>query len=257
MPNHALLNNIEHKNLRVITARGPAYGDAVMSALTFPAEFRELQAHYPIVFARSGNGGGDGNGDSFDALALLGFEQGENLFLGQNGWDAHYIPLSVERQPFLIGRNAGNPDELLIHVDMDSPRLSTSPLDGEALFLSYGGSSEHLERISRVLRTLHEGLQTGRDFIEALVHLELLESFVLDIELDDGSQNRLAGFYTIHDERLAQLSPEQLGRLHAAGYLQAIYMAVASLSRFRDLIDRKNRAVARAQAQAHAHAAHR
>jgi hypothetical protein len=244
MPNHALLNNIEHKHLRVITARGPAYGDAVMSALTFPAEFRELQAHYPIVFARTG----DSDGDGFDALALLGFEQGENLFLGQNGWDAHYIPLSIERQPFLIGRNAGNPDELLIHVDMDSPRVTTSPLDGEALFLSYGGSSEHLERISSVLRTLHDGLQTGRDFIAALVHLELLESFVLDIELDDGSQNRLAGFYTIHEERLAALNPEQLGRLHAAGYLQAIYMVVASMSRFRDLIERKNRANAKANA---------
>lgn len=237
MPNHALLNNIEHKHLRVITKRGPAWGDAVMSALTFPAEFRELQGDYPIVFAKNGDG------DSFDAIALFGFEQGENLFLGPDGWDARYIPLSVERQPFLIGRNAGNQDELLIHVDLDSPRLSSE--EGEALFLSYGGSSEHLERISRVLRTIHDGLQTSRDFIAALMHLELLESFVLDIELEDGSQNRLAGFYTIHEERLAALSPEQLGRLHAAGYLQAIYMAVASLSRFRDLIDRKNRAARR------------
>lgn len=253
MPNHALLNNVEHKHLRVITERGPAWGDAVMSALTFPAEFRELQAHYPIVFAKSGDGA------SFDALALLGFEHGENLFLGPDGWDARYLPLSIERQPFLIGRSSGNEQELLIHVDMDSPRLSTS--EGEPLFLSYGGTSEHLERVSSVLRTLHDGLQTGRDFFAALVHLELIESFVLDIELDDGSQNRLAGFYTIHEERLAQLSPEQLGRLHAAGYLQAIYMAVASLSRFRDLIDRKNRAVAQAQAQAQTqaqtHAAHR
>jgi hypothetical protein len=242
MPNHALLNNIEHKHLRVITKRGPAWGDAVMSALSFPAEFRQLQAHYPIVFAKSGDG------DSFDALALLGFEHGENLFLGRDGWDAQYVPLTIERQPFLIGRNNANEDELLIHVDMDSPRLTTDPGEGEPLFLSYGGSSEHLERISRVLRTIHDGLRAGRDFVEALVHLELLESFVLDIELDDGSQNRLAGFYTIHEERLAALKPEQLGRLHAAGYLQAIYMVVASMSRFRDLIERKNRANAKADA---------
>jgi hypothetical protein len=241
MPNYALLNNIEHKHLRVVTARGPAWGDAVMSALTFPAEFRELQAHYPIVFAR------DSQGDGFDPIALFGFEQGENLFLGQEGWDARYIPLTVERQPFLIGRSEGRDDELLIHVDMDSPRLSSD--QGEPLFLSYGGSSEHLERVSRVLRTIHDGLASSRGFIAALVHLELLESFVLDVELDDGSQNRLAGFYTIHEERLAGLNQEQLGRLHAAGYLQAIYMAVASLSRFRDLIDRKNRALP--------HAAHR
>ncbi len=237
MPNHALLNNIDHKQMRVITERGAAYGDAVMSALTFPAEFRELQAHYPIVFAKHA----DGNG--YDPVALLGFQQGENLFLGagKQGWDAPYLPLTVERQPFLIGRSADGADEgLMIHVDLDSPRLSAT--EGEPLFLSYGGSSEYLERISRVLRTIHDGLETSKGFIEALLHLELLESFVLDVELDDGSQNRLAGFYTINEERLAALEPEQLGRLHEVGYLQAIYMAVASLSQFRGLIDRKNRA---------------
>ena len=83
MANHALLNNADHQHLRVRTTRGAGYGDAVMSALTFPAEFRELQSHYPIVFAKNADG-------SFDAIALFGFEHGENLFLGQGGqgWDA-------------------------------------------------------------------------------------------------------------------------------------------------------------------------
>jgi hypothetical protein len=246
MPNHALLNNVDHQQMRIVTARGAAWGDAVMSALTFPAEFRELQAHYPIVFAKNAAGTG------FDPIALFGFQQGENLFLGSgpglgNGWDAPYIPLTVERQPFLIGRPAdgaahGPNEGMMIHVDLDSPRVSAT--EGEPLFLSYGGSTEYLERISRVLRSIHDGLEASTGFIEALLHLELLESFVLDIELDDGSENRLAGFYTINEERLAALTPEQLGRLHEVGYLQAIYMAVASLSQFRALIDRKNRQVA-------------
>ena len=42
----------QYKHLRVITERSPAWGDALMSALTFPAEFRDLQACYPIVFAQ-------------------------------------------------------------------------------------------------------------------------------------------------------------------------------------------------------------
>ena len=233
MANHAPLNNVDHKHLRVVTTRGAAYGDAVMSALTFPAEFRDLQACYPIVFAQDGNGG-------YDALALLGFEQGENLFLGPNGWDAPTIPLTVERQPFMIGR--GGSDELAIHIDLDSPRVRDGGIEGEALFLTYGGTSEYLERISSVLRTIHEGLIASRAFVAALVELELIESFVLDVELDDGSQNRLAGFYTINEDRLAKLTGEQLARLHDKGYLQAIYMAVASLAQFRGLIQRRNRA---------------
>jgi hypothetical protein len=63
---------------------------------------------------------------------------------------------------------------------------------------------------------------------------------VADIELDDGSQNRLAGFYTIHEERLAALDGAALERLNKAHYLPAIYMQIASLSNFRALIDRKN-----------------
>jgi len=238
MPNHALLNNIEHKHLRVITARGPEYGDAVMSALTFPAEFRELQAHYPIVFARNAEGSG------FDPLALFGFQQGENLFLENGKWDAPVIPLTHERLPFLIGRGG---EELSVHIDLDHPRVAAganADAAGEALFLTYGGSSEYLERIASVLRTIHDGLDASSGFMAALQELELLESFVLDIELDDGSQNRLAGFYTIHEERLMALSGERLERLNRAGYLSAIHMAIASLSQFRALIDRKNRALA-------------
>jgi hypothetical protein len=232
MPQHAILNNVDHKHLRVIAARGAAYGDAVMSALTFPAELRDLQANYPIVFQKNEDGG-------YDLLALFGFEQGENLFLGPGGWDAPTIPLAIERQPFMIGRGG---EELSVHIDLASPRVRDGGSEGEALFLTYGGTSEYLERISSVLRTIHDGLQASRAFVAALTGLQLIESFVLDVTLDDGAPHRLAGFYTLNEEGLAALSAEQLGSLHRAGHLQAMYMIVASLAQFRGLIERKNRA---------------
>jgi len=233
MPNPVLLNNIDHAAMRVIATRGAAYGDNVMFAQTYPDEFRTLQAHYPIVFQKNAEGG-------FDALALFGFQQGENLFLdgaGETGhWDAAEIPLAVQRQPFMIGADG---DELLVHVDLDSPRLSRE--HGEPLFLPQGGNTAYTEHMASVLRAIHLGLQGARTFVGALLEHDLLESFVLDITLDDGSDNRLAGFHTIHEERLAALDGAALARLHGAGHLQAIYMVLASLSQFRALIDRKNR----------------
>jgi hypothetical protein len=230
MPNTVLLNNVDHKDLRVITGRGAEYGDNVSFALTFPSEFRALQSNYPIVFRKTGDG------TSFEAIAVLGFVDGENLFLERGRWDATYIPLTIDRLPFLIGRNG---DELMVHVDLDHPRVSRSA--GEPVFLQYGGNTEFLEGVTRKLMDIHEGLQSAPAFMSAVVSLELLEPFMLDIELDDGSQNRLAGFYTINEERLAALDGETLERLNRAGYLQAIYMVVASLNNFRALIDRKNR----------------
>lgn len=228
MAQHVPLNNVDHAALRVSTARGAALGDAVMSAVTFPGEFRNVQACYPIVFQKAADGG-------FQPLALFGFEPGQNLFLDGQRWDASYLPLAIERQPFLIGREG---DELAMHVDLDSPRIAS---DGEALFLPHGGNSEFLERMNSVLLALHQGLQATPAFIDALLAHELLESFVFDIRLDDGSEHRLAGYYTINEDRLRALDAVALDALHRRGYLEPVFMALASLSRFRELIDRVNR----------------
>lgn len=229
MAQSVLLNNIDHRDLRVVTTRSAEYGDDVMLAVTFPAEFRNLQAHYPIVFRKTAAG-------EFQPIALLGFQDKQNLFLGPGGWEATYLPLLIERMPFLIGRAD---QQLLMHVDMDSPRISHT--EGEALFREHGGTTEFLERMNSVLLTIHQGLQGTPAFIAALLEFELLESFVFDIQLADGSQNRLAGFYVIHEERLNALDGRALDRLNKPGYLLPIYMAVASLSNFRDLIERQNR----------------
>lgn len=235
MPRTVLLNNVDHAELRVVTSRGARWGDAVMLAHTFAAEFRELQAHYPIVFHKSADG-------RFHPVALLGLQDGQNLFLpadGREGWDAPYVPLALQRQPFYIGASG---DELMVHVDLDSPRLSA--VDGEPLFLPHGGSSAHLQHVSSLLLAIHIGLQANAAFVDALLAHELLESFVLDVENTDGSQGRLAGFYTVHEDNLARLRGPALQALHEAGWLQAVYMAVASLSNFRSLIDRRQRLLA-------------
>lgn len=231
MPDIALLNNVVHKDLRVITRRGAQYGDRQMAAVTFPAEFRDVQACYPIVFRKTTDGLG------FEPVALFGFHEEENLFLDGERWDAAYLPMMVERLPFLIG---GSGSELMVHIDLDSPRISRS--DGEAVFLPHGGNSDFLERSSSMLLAIHRGLQDTPALLAALLQHELLESFVLDVELNDGSQNRLVGFHTINEDRLAALGADAVAALHQAGHLQSIYMVLASLSNFRLLIDRKNAA---------------
>jgi hypothetical protein len=237
MTNHVLLNNVDHKDLKVITTRSAEYGDNVQCALTFFWEFRSIQAHYPIFFSKNADTG------AFAAVAMFGFEDKENLFLSEAGWDAHYIPLSIKREPFLIGfqqsTDAGIGDkEPVIHVDMDSPRVNES--EGEAVFLAHGGISPYLEQTNSILNTINEGHSVHELFMKELVELDLLEPFAIDIQLNDGSQNRLMGFHTINEDALFELDGEVLARLNEKGFLPPIYMAVASLSNIRDLIARKN-----------------
>lgn len=220
-----LLNNIAHKDLRVITRRGAELGDAVMSCLAIPDEFRKLQAHYPIVFQKNSEG-------QFQPLALLGLQDGQNLFLGTDDWHKQYIPLALQREPFMIGVAD---DELRMLVDMASPRISQGA-EGEAVFLPQGGNTDFLEHSNSILKALHEGLQATPEFVQTLLAHDLLESFVLDVERPDGTHGRMVGMYTIHEERLAALDAKVIGLLHEADYLQPIYMAIASLSNFHKLI---------------------
>ena len=243
MANHALLNSIEHSDLRVITKRGEQYADNLWFTPTFVDEIRSVQAHYPIVFHKDPESG------QFTPITLFGFEQHENLFLHDDKWDAAYLPLSVQRLPFFIGTQDITTDGIteqqrVITIDLDSPRLSKT--EGIELFLEYGGNSQYLEDIAAILETLHHGLQGNQAFVSALTTLNLLESMTLDVTLDSGEKHQLIGFYTINEEVLNNLSPENIVRLHNTGYLQAAYLILASQVHFRDLVARKNQRISHA-----------
>ncbi len=150
-----LLNNIDHKNLKIKIERSAELGDNVWFTPTFPQEFRALQNHYPIVFTKNTETG------QFQAVALLGFEVGENLFLDENGWNASYIPLSIMRQPFLIGFQHAEKDsvaikQMVISVDMENPRVNETK--GEAVFLEHGGNTGYLEQVNSILKLIRRVL---------------------------------------------------------------------------------------------------
>ncbi|WP_351077098.1 SapC family protein [Shewanella sp. CAL98-MNA-CIBAN-0140] len=237
MSQHVLLNSIDHKDLKVITNRSAALGDNLWYSVTFPQEFRSVQAHYPIFFHKDAATG------QFYSVALFGFQQDENLFLSDAGWNASYIPLGVRRQPFLIGQQTVQEDGIerqqrVIHLDVEHPRVGRT--EGEALFLPYGGNTPLLDEMGEMLEAIHHGIIDSNRFIDILIQHELLESFTLDIELDNGQKHQMIGFYTINENTLAGLSAETLGTLHQQGYLQAIYMTLASHSKVRELLNLKN-----------------
>jgi len=227
---HAMLTAEAHRELRVRRDRDAALGDGVMSCVTMPAEFRRVQVHYPILFRRNAER------DAFTALALFGFQEGENLFLRRGGWDADYVPLAIDIQPFLIGGSADAPGAKQVHIDLASPRVGT----GERVFDDAGRPTRYLEAVSEQLGELDEGWQTSGDFFAALRRYELLEPLTLEITLDDGSVNRLVGFHVIDEARLSALDAVALGGLHAEGHLMPIFMAVASIGNFNALVARKN-----------------
>jgi hypothetical protein len=240
MTRHVLLNNIDHQDTRVIHYFGPEFGDNLHSALVFPTEFTELQKEYPILLRKDDPQG------AYQAIALLGFAAAENLYLNNQhatGWDARYIPASIEKGPFLIGfqRSGALQDEkpdAVVHIDMAHPKVSTA--QGQQLFLAQGGNSPYLEHISARLDTIHQGSVLAPVFYQALEQLELVEAVTIEFTLCTSEKVRLTGNYCINEQRLATLPAEALVWLQQSGFLPLVYAMVFSMSNIRHLIDRKN-----------------
>lgn len=234
MSQHQILDPKTHADLRIRAEAGDELGDGVSVALAVPAEFRRLACEFPLLFRR------DGASSGWTALALLGFETGENLFLTGTRWDAVCRPLSLAVQPFLIGRAADGEGPAQVHIDMAHPRIAA---DGEGIrvFDSDGAPSPFLEQAIEMLGELDDGYRASADFFAAIDRYDLLEPFSMDVTLDSGAAHRMVGYNIVNEEALAALEPGILAELNAAGHLAPLYFAVASLGNLGKLVRRKNR----------------
>ena len=238
MTNRVLLDNVAHADLTVTARRGAAFGDAVNQLLVFPTEFEPLQREYPILFRRRDTG-------DFYAVALLGLDLDENLFLDGADWRARYIPAVQQRGPFLHGpptpdgNGDGSPG---IYVDLGDARVGAK--GGEPLFLRHGGRTPYLERIAGVLDVIRRGHESEAPFFAALAAADLIRPVSLDIEIGDGTVYTVADVSTVDQDRLAELGGTTLEQLHHAGFLRAAMMAATSIGNVARLIELKNARVA-------------
>jgi hypothetical protein len=236
MARHVLLNNVDHKNLRVITRRGAQSGDNSGNVVVFPTEYRELQREYPIFFRK------DPGGDGYLSVAMLGFAKDENLFLEDGGWNARYLPSVVARGPFLIGFQDVQVDGELqkspvIHIDLDHPQVSET--EGEPLFLQHGGNAPYLQEMTAALDRIHRGVALAKDMFAALTALDLIDPIKLEVKLTADDQRNLLGYYSVNVEKLRALDAVSLAGLHRAGFLESAYLVIGSLSNVQKLIERK------------------
>jgi hypothetical protein len=238
MSGHVILDTAAHRDLRVRTERAAELGDGLMCCIAMPSEFRQVQNEYPILFRLNPER------ESFTALAMFGFENGENLFLDEGRWDARYRPLAMDIQPFLIGAPEDGSGAKQVHIDMASPRIAQGG-EGVRLFDEFGQPTPYLETMVEKLGALDEGYQAAGAFFAALRRHDLLEPMSLDITLDDGSTNRLVGFHVVNEDRLRLLDADALRALHAEGHLMPLFMALASLANLGALVARKNRRLGR------------
>jgi SapC protein len=233
-----MLNNITHKDLRVINRYGAEFGDNVGTVLTVPTEYEEIQREYPIFFRKDPATG------EYQSIVLLGFSKDENLFLDGDRWDASYVPGIIARGPFLIGfqrqeSDGETRDAPVIHVDLDHPRVSQT--DGLPIFKPQGGNSPYLDRVASILNGIREGLEISKAMFAAYAELDLIEPVKVEVKTNAEETYSLLGLHTLNREKLAALDGASLERLNKAGFLRGAYLVIASVGNVRRLMERKER----------------
>lgn len=219
------LNKEAHRSLKVDGRASAAYGDSRNFVQVIVNEFPQLAVRYPILFAKNGNTG------QFYCGAMLGFDEGENLFLEEWQERETYRPLSLQRMPFYVR----GPE---IAIDLDHPRVGAEA--GQPLFDPTGRPSRYLQGIIWAFQDLKPGIETSKLFIARLLELKLIEPIDIEVELDDGTRHQCAGLYTINQDVLAKLPDAVVVELFRRGYLTLIDLMIASLKQLPLMARRKN-----------------
>ena len=238
MTNLVALNTQTHRVLRIAAAQAILGHSGVNVVSVIPREFPRLLAHYPIFYSKSSESG------QFEPAALLGFERGENLFIKGGTWDASYIPLQIQRQPFALIPRGGavgtDPQATLdLAVDLDSPHIQAQ--DGERLFQDDGKPAPFLQNLSSMMSALVSGSREAYAFTGRLAELNLLEPVQIDIDFVNRSSTKLQGLYWIAAAALNALTAAQLAELRDREYLEWMYFQMASIAHVSGLVARKNK----------------
>ncbi|TYK66401.1 SapC family protein [Colwellia echini] len=236
MADHSILDNKNHKDLKVITNFDGEFAEKNNSALIFPTEIKNAQRDYPILFIKNPETG------QFQSVVLLGLVANENLYI-KAGWQASYIPAMITKGPFTIGFeeqevNGEKVKQPIIAIDLDNPRVNK--MKGEAVFQKNGEASPYLQQVNQSLKALYDGSQLNQEMFDVFIKNELIEPVALNIELNNGDNISLEGNYTLNEEKLSKLSGDALNEMHTSGFLRIAYFITASLGNIQRLIDFKN-----------------
>lgn len=194
-------------------------------------EFRLAAAHYPIVFADEA---------ASMPLAVLGFRDGENLFVdGAGAWaEGTYIPSYVRRYPFATGRGAKE-NEQILYLDEGSELivdLDSSP-DAEALFAD-GKPSERTKQALEFCVAFGQQTAVTTAFIDEIKTRDLLGAKEVRLDLPAGGSQLLTGLRIIEEEKFNALPDETILEWRRKGWLPLVYWHWASMDNFFRLLRR-------------------
>lgn len=197
------------------------------------AEIALASRDYPIAFVT-----GD-NERSFLAMAILGLEDRQNLFVGDDGkWAANtYVPAYVRRYPFCMAKvTAGGQEQAERIACIEKSALAD---DGEALYDAEERPAPGWEATRNLLFEYEADLTRTEEMCATLKRLDLLEPFTVQAVPRGGTPLSMTGVHRVAEQKLLELPADELKSLVRNGILPRVYAHILSQLNFQRLLDRR------------------
>ena len=190
-------------------------------------EFVLAQRHFPIVFS---------SGEATAPLALMGMNQGVNVFVEDDGTlrEEIYMPAYARRYPFMLVRLQPDSEELSLCVDPTSDLVGEFE-DGEALFEGEGPSESCKSILEFCERLEVAGNKTSAFLSEIKKHDLLIDGEISVTRADSDQPIKFSGFRMIDEKKLKDLRGDVLRTWNQNGLLPLIYAHLFSLQVARDI----------------------
>lgn len=199
------------------------------------AELGSCAACFPLVIIQNPQD------QNYMLAAMLGLRAGENVYHGEEFWASSYVPLAIQRHPFVVGFDdrGTEQEQLTTCIDVDSPWVNTK--EGLALYNKEDEESEFLRSRHQILRRLFDGERHTARFIQRIRELDLLGTLDIDLMQRGGEVRRISGLHTLDEVKLKNLTAEQLKELQDQDFLAPCYLILASLYQLNNMVRLRNR----------------
>ncbi|MFC3120967.1 SapC family protein [Agaribacter flavus] len=227
--NYIPLDKAKHSALKVAPRTEFSFAAKTHLAAATIREYAQLAGTMPVVFIK------DPNTNNVHSVAMLGLEQGKNLFWHDDQWQAAHVPLNIQRYPFDIRPDG---DKLGVFIDENSSLFGD---EGDALFTEDGEPSEALKARQQFLADLANSEVLNQRFVKEIQALDLLDEIQVRIRYTNGQNRNVTGIFTINEKKLLELSDEKVLEMHKAGFLGACYSVMLSLGQLNRLVELSNK----------------
>lgn len=195
-------------------------------------EIGKAVSSFPVFFTRDNVNG------HWRLSVLTSFEANTNVYIENNQWTAIYQPSVMQTYPFYLMRSSTNNKNYTIGIDESNPIFSKT--NGNALFDEDKNATPYLHQKTKLLEAELKSDMQSYEFIQCIETLNLIKSIDVQVTYEEGTTQTLKGLSTIDEDRLQDLSADQLFELNKKGYLSAIHATLVSIYQLNTLIIKNN-----------------